>query len=57
MNVTVRKIYNGYVVVLPPTPGTAPAMNGQREIYKADLTGVNDLLSLHFEPPEEEAQS
>lgn len=57
MNVTVRKIYNGYVVVLPPAAGTAPAMNGQREIYKADLTGVNDLLSLHFEPPEEEAQS
>lgn len=57
MNVTVRKIYNGYVVVLPPTAGTAPAMNGQREIYKADLTGVSDLLSLHFEPPEEEDQS
>lgn len=55
MQVTVRKIANGYVVVLPPTHGNSPghlpgSLGGANEHFCADLDVVMSKLADHFEP-------
>lgn len=51
MQVTIRKIANGYVVTLPATPGhLGPLPGHSTEHFCADLDVVMSTITDHFEP-------
>lgn len=55
-NVTIRKISNGYIIVLPPTGGPAPSP--QKEVFTPSLATLFEKLEeFFFEAPKPEVDA